>query len=227
MTQQTEIWLRIPGYETHYEASNLGRIRSVERVVVDIKNNRPRTRVFKSKILRPNSNKDGRLSVMLSINGVCKRILISRLVCLTFHGLPPEGKTSVLHYDDVKTNNASENLRWGSQKDNMSDVLRNQGKYSAYIDGRSKVERGLLGGPILNEAQVRILRRLPDLRSLKGLATNLAEAWDVKVSTLSSAKDTKKGWQNLSDESLWDMTERLKSFTPGRTQNKPKDSGVQ
>lgn len=217
MEQETEIWLSIPGYETQYEASNLGRIRSVQRVVTDIKDNKPRTRVFKSKVLNPNLNKDGRASVMLSVKGVCRRILISRLVCLAFHGLPPEGKSSVLHYDDVKTNNVPENLRWGNQKENMNDVLRNQGKYAAYIDGRSKVQRGLLGGPILNEAQVRVLRKLPDLRTLRGLGKILAETWGVKVSNISSAKDTKKAWQNLSDESLWDMAERMKGYTPGRT----------
>lgn len=215
MEQKTEIWLSIPGYKTHYEASNLGRIRSVQRVVTDVKDNKPRTRVFKSRVLSPNSNKDGRLSVMLSVKGVCKRIVISRLVCLAFHGLPPEGKSSVLHYDDVKTNNVPENLRWGNQKENMNDVLRNQGKYAAYIDGRSKVQRGLLGGPILNEAQVRVIRRLPDMRSVPGLRKDLAKIWEVSGTTITSAKFMKKAWQKLSNESLWDMAEHM-SYTPGR-----------
>ncbi len=88
-----EIWKPIPGYEEHYAASNLGRIKSIRRVVKDIKDDKERTRVFKEKVLRFNISKsDGRMSVMLSKNGELKRILVARLVCLAFHGLPPEGK---------------------------------------------------------------------------------------------------------------------------------------
>lgn len=213
-----ETWKPIPGYESHYAASSLGRIKSIRRVVKDVKDGKERTRVFKEKILRFNISKShGRMSVMLSKNGELKRILVSRLVCFAFHGLPPEGQENVLHYDDVHTNNVPENLRWGSLKENAADMRRNLGYWPSYIDGRSKRQRKKIGDPLLNEAQVRVLLRLPkDMRHLRGLRTQLAEVWGVKPSTITSARNGGKGWQDLSTEPLWDVAERLNGELLGR-----------
>lgn len=212
-----EIWKSIPGYENHYEASSIGRIRSQRRVVFDIKDGKQRKRVFKERILSPNiSAKHGRPSVMLSIQGKTKRILIARLVCLAFHGLPLQNKTNVLHYDDNGSNNVPENLRWGTLKENAADMRRNLGYWPAYIDGRSKRPRKPLGDPLMNEAQVRVLRRLPDMRHLRGIRADLAEAWGIKPSSITSAKNGGKGWENLSIEPLWEMAERLSDGFVGR-----------
>jgi hypothetical protein len=213
-----EIWIPIPGYEDHYAASSFGRIKSIRRAVKDTKDGKERVRIFKEKILRFNTQKrDGRQSVMLSKEGRLKRILAARLVCLAFHGLPPEGKENVLHYDDNCQSNVPENLRWGSLKENAADMLRNLGYWPAYIDGRSKRPRKKWGVPLLNEAQVRVLLRLPDdMRCLRGLRTQLAKAWGVKPSSITSARNGEKGWQNLSDEPLWDMAERLQGNLLGR-----------
>jgi hypothetical protein len=212
-----EIWKPIPGYETHYAASNLGRIKSIQRTVKDTKDGKERSRVFKEKILRFNyGQKDGRPSVMLSVQGNTVRVLVARLVCLTFHGKPPEGKKLVLHYDDNNQNNVITNLRWGDYNENLDDCIRNRGSHPAYIDGRSKRPRKKVGDPLLNEAQVRVLRRLPDMRTLRGIRSALAKAWGVKPSTLSSAKDGSKGWVDLTAESLWDMAERLDGDLLGR-----------
>ena len=220
-----EIWKSIPGYETHYAASSFGRIKSICRVVKDIKSGKERTRVFKEKILRFNISKShGRMSVMLSKNGKLKRILVARLVCLAFHGLPPKGKENVLHYDDIHANNVPENLRWGSLKENAADMRRNLGYWPSYIDGRSKRLRKKIGDPMLNEAQVRVLRRLPDMRTLRGIRSALAEAWGVKPSTLSSAKNGGKGWCELTTEPLWDMAQRLDGSLLGREKLKRKRS---
>jgi hypothetical protein len=222
-----EIWLPIPSYEAHYEASSNGRVRSKRRIVFDIKDGKPRRRVFKEHILSPNTAaKHNRHSVMLSIQGKTKRFLISRLVCLAFHGLPPEGKSNVLHYDDNSSNNTPGNLRWGSHKDNAADMKRNLGYWPAYIDGRSSRPRKPLGDPLLNEAQVRLLRRLPDMRSLRGLRINLADEWGVKPSTITSARDGTKGWVDLTNEPLWNMAERLSGELIGREKLKRKSSNV-
>lgn len=37
----------------------------------------------------------------------------------------PEGKPNVLHWDDNPQNNHSDNLRWGTQKENAADIIRN------------------------------------------------------------------------------------------------------
>jgi hypothetical protein len=216
-----EIWKPIPGYETHYEASSFGRIKSIRRVVKDVRDGKERNRIFKEKILRFNVGKThGRASVMLSKDGKLKRILVSRLVCLAFHGLPPKGRENVLHHDDVHTNNVPENLRWGSLKENAADMRRNLGYWPSYIDGRSSRPRKLHGDPLMNEAQVRVLRRLPDMRTLRGIRLELAKAWGVQPSTVSSAKDGSKGWMDLSNEPLWEMAERLSGQRLGRSNSK-------
>lgn len=45
---------------------------------------------------------------------------IHRLVCEAFHGEPPEGKSVVIHKDDNALNNKPENLKWGTQKENLN-----------------------------------------------------------------------------------------------------------
>ena len=218
-----EIWLPIPNYESHYQASSYGRVRSTRRLVSDIKDGKQRHRIFQERILSPNvAAKHGRHSVMLSVQGKTKRFLIARLVCLAFHGLPPEGKDNVLHYDDNGGNNVPSNLRWGSHKDNAADMRRNLGCWPSYIDGRSSRLRKPLGDPLLNEAQVRLLRRLPDMRTTRGLRTDLANEWGVKPSTITSARDGGKGWTDLTDEPLWGMAERLSGELIGREKLKRK-----
>ena len=45
---------------------------------------------------------------------------IHRLVCEAFHGPPPSGKPIVIHIDEDAKNNKPENLRWGTQKENLN-----------------------------------------------------------------------------------------------------------
>ncbi len=48
-----------------------------------------------------------------------KTYKIHRLICEAFHGAPSLGQV-VLHLDDDATNNRSDNLRWGTQKENLN-----------------------------------------------------------------------------------------------------------
>ena len=64
MKKENEIWKVIPNYE-NYEASNFGRIRSIDRVV---KRDRYTTRKIKGKILQQFAKNSGYLQVNLSKN---------------------------------------------------------------------------------------------------------------------------------------------------------------
>lgn len=44
----------------------------------------------------------------------------ARLVREAFHGPPPEDKPYCLHIDENALNNRSENLKWGTQKENLN-----------------------------------------------------------------------------------------------------------
>jgi hypothetical protein len=47
-------------------------------------------------------------------------VAVHRAVCEAFHGAPPFAKAVVLHLDENAHNNVPENLRWGTQKENMN-----------------------------------------------------------------------------------------------------------
>jgi hypothetical protein len=105
-----EIWKPIPGFNGHYEASNMGRIKAVARVVKD---SLGRERPIKEKILSPfilNSGYQG-----ISIQN--KNYLVHRLVASAF--IPnPERKAQVNHKDENKLNNRLENLEWMTRREN-------------------------------------------------------------------------------------------------------------
>lgn len=45
---------------------------------------------------------------------------VHRLVCEAFHGPPPFPRAVVIHADENALNNKPENLRWGTQKENLN-----------------------------------------------------------------------------------------------------------
>lgn len=47
-------------------------------------------------------------------------VKVHRLVCEAFHGPAPEPKLVVIHLDEDALNNRPENLKWGTQKENLN-----------------------------------------------------------------------------------------------------------
>ena len=103
-----EIWKDIIGYEGLYQISNYGNVKSIKR----------------DKILKPQVNGRGYLSVGLSKNGKHKTFRLNRLVMITFVGYE-EGKDQVNHIDGDKTNNRLDNLEWCTQSENMIHAFAN------------------------------------------------------------------------------------------------------
>ena len=111
---ENEIWKDIKGYDGLYQVSNLGNVRSVDRIVLRNGIQVPR----KGKIL--NQIKFGDyLTVHLSKNGIKKHHRIHRLVADAF--LPnPDNLTQVNHKDEDKTNNRASNLEWCTAEYNVN-----------------------------------------------------------------------------------------------------------
>lgn len=130
--QSTEKWQPIPGYEGYYEASNLGRIRTV----ID----HPKGRSLSGTVMKLSLHRNGYLNVGLHRDGVRKVVGVHRLVAAAFHGAPSSGMVA-RHIDGVRTNNKPSNLEWGLHSDNMRDAVRHGTHYS---HGRSldKCKRG-------------------------------------------------------------------------------------
>lgn len=103
-----------------YEVSNLGRIKSVERIVK--RNNNIYN--WKEKILTPQIEKNGYIRFVLSKNGKMYRIFAHRAVAETFIE-NYSNKPQVNHKDGNKLNNRVENLEWVSAQENTLHSLKN------------------------------------------------------------------------------------------------------
>lgn len=110
-----EQWKYIPGYEGLYQASNQGRVRSVDRIVSGRWGNTKR----RGKILKPVLNGPGYLQVVL-----CREKPISRrvhkLIAETWLGSCPQG-AEICHNDGNKLNNKVSNLRYDTRSNNNLD----------------------------------------------------------------------------------------------------------
>lgn len=113
-----EVWKDIPGYEGRYQASSLGRIRSLDRRVNICHG---ATRLMRGRVLRPaGSKRDPHLYVVLGHGAAGSPV--HQLVARTFHGPCPPGQ-EVRHLDGDPLNNRADNLAYGTRTENILDVL--------------------------------------------------------------------------------------------------------
>lgn len=134
-----EEWKPIKGYEGIYEVSNLGAIRSVDRLT---RSNRYKDVRYtkQGRLLHPYTNKRGYKRATLIRNNEREKKLVHRIVAETF--IPnPDNKQQVNHIDGNKENNSVENLEWCSNIENIHHAF-NTGLFDNKIDGmKKKVER--------------------------------------------------------------------------------------
>lgn len=109
-----EIWKRIPGYE-NYEASNIGRVRSVDRCVI-YANNRG-TRFYYGKVLSQNIV-GGYCTVNLCFGKNKYSVKVHRLVALAFLQ-NPNNYPIINHKDENKQNNHVSNIEWCTYRHNV------------------------------------------------------------------------------------------------------------
>lgn len=116
-----EYWKDIPGYENLYQASNLGRIRSLDRVV---RHNYGGTAIKKGRILKPHISSSyigskHRWQARLSKNGrVCFPVW-ARCIWEAFNGPIPDGM-QCNHIDEDPTNNRLDNINLMTPKENTN-----------------------------------------------------------------------------------------------------------
>lgn len=108
----TERWKDVVGYEGLYQVSDYGRLKRM----VSIK-------CKKERIKKPVTTRNGRLSTTLYKNNIEQKMLIHRLVLMSFVGLP-EADQITRHLDGNPMNNNLTNLRWGTHKENQQDSIK-------------------------------------------------------------------------------------------------------
>lgn len=110
-----EIWKDIPNYEGLYQASNLGRIRSLDRkIYVNSENQHCKfncEQFIKGKIMKSKLTKDGYYEIGLTKNRKVKYIRTHRLIAITF--IPnPNYYPVINHKNHNRLDNRIENLEW-------------------------------------------------------------------------------------------------------------------
>jgi hypothetical protein len=114
-----EVFKAIPGYEGLYEVSNLGRVRSLDRVV---NSTLGRSYIKKGRILSDSGSASGYLVVGLSKDGKRNTRNVHRLVAEQFvDGFSDD--LTVNHKNGIKTDNYYHNLEWVTQKENLKHAV--------------------------------------------------------------------------------------------------------
>lgn len=116
--------------------------------------------------------------------------LVSRLVALAFHGLPPTKKHECLHLDDDRENNHWKNLKWGTHAENMKMCAGDE-RLSHKGDKNNKAK--------LTELQVREIRAAYDNKTGHrwGESIFAARFGVTKTQIGRIARREKGGWKHV------------------------------
>ena len=172
----TERWLPVIGFESLYEVSDHGRVRSLDRLIPHGRGSGMRTR--KGQILRPGRKSSGHLSVAITRGN---SLDVHCLVLEAFVGPCPDGQEG-LHWDDDASNNNLENLRWGTRSDNLYDAVRNGRKP---VGSRVYIAK-------LTEADIPTIRRLIKMQSMSSIGRLYGISW----ATIRQIRDG-KSWKHV------------------------------
>ena len=137
---RVEVWKDYKNYEGLYQASNLGRMRSLDRWVSS-KNGS--MQFIKGRILKPVTGSNDYLKVNLYKNNKQKTYLVHRIIAEAFIEIPEELKQyigtaylQVNHKDENKQNNNVSNLEWCNSKYNCNFGTRNERVIAKNTNGK-------------------------------------------------------------------------------------------
>ena len=141
-----EVWKDIKGFKGYYQVSNLGRVKSLDRIITTANGV---VQKYKGTLLSTSDNGKGYKIVGLNKNGKRKRFKVHRLVAIAFLD-NSENKPQVNHIDGVRDNNKLENLEWVTGSENVQH---------AFDSGLKKSSKGQSHGmSILTEDKVLEIR---------------------------------------------------------------------
>lgn len=141
-----EIWKDVDGFEGLYQVSNLGRVRSLDRVVERIDGKLVKLRGV---VLSPSINNAGYLRVSLLREGIVYSKQIHTIVAETF--LTKVDDFDVDHINFNKLDNRVENLRYISHIDNVRRSVYYRTNYDKSLghNPNAKTIIGVKGGVIV------------------------------------------------------------------------------
>lgn len=158
-----EEWRPIKEFNSEYEVSSLGRVKSLRRFL--------NTRWYGNIILKSRSDANGYRVVTLMYNNIRNDRKVHRLVATEF--IPnPENKPVTNHKDGIKDNNEWTNLEWNTLLENRRHAIRT---------GLQKVDGH-------NNSQSRLSRRqVKSILKLRGKSSlvNIGRKYGVSYSAIS------------------------------------------
>ncbi len=116
-----EVWLPIPDYEGIYEASNLGRIKSLDRW--------HGKRLIKGVMIKPSPDGSGYPQFQLCRDNQRKMVKVHKVVATLF--CKANGGSEVNHINFDKKDNRACNLEWVTRQENMDHYKKTGGFLSA------------------------------------------------------------------------------------------------
>ncbi len=158
MDNLQEQWRPVPEFEGIYEASNQGRVRSLDRIV---SRSDGAKQPWRGRVLKGTLDPWGYPCVTLHRSGKSYTRRVHRVIAATWFG--PRGEDiQINHIDGDKANNAIRNLEYVTQSENVQH---------AYANGMMARERGEAHHMAkLTDDDVRLIRHLAGAVSHRKLA---------------------------------------------------------
>ena len=132
---KNEIWKDVEVRKGHYQISNLGRLRSLDRTILFSNGSE---RFYKGKIIE-GGMVNGYRQTAFRINGIGRTYKFSQLVAMAFLNHIPDGNNLVVdHINGVKDDDRLVNLRIVTNRSNTSTCFRsNEDSFSSKYVGVS------------------------------------------------------------------------------------------
>ena len=135
-----EVWKDVVGFEQYYEVSNMGNVRSKERIQA-FPFDETKIGKKKKKMMKQTPNSKGYYRVSLSDRKKTKQYFVHRLVAQAFVE-NPQNLPVVNHLDFDYTNNRAENLEWTTSKGNM-EYSAKRGRFIHTEEWSMKIKKTL------------------------------------------------------------------------------------
>ena len=174
----SELWVDIVNYEGLYQVSNLGRVRSLDRV---IKRSNGSNLTLKGRVRKLSDDTRGYLAVRLSNKDGGSNKKVHKLVLSMFSTKLCEDY-QINHINGVKYDNRLKNLEWCTASENS------QHAHDAFLKTPTSKK--------LTNYEVVAIKKL--LR-LKTSIREIADLFKMSISTIYDIKN-KKSWKHIGDE---------------------------
>ncbi len=195
-----EEWKSVPGF-SDYEISNIGNIRSKDRVKV-YKNGRTINYVSKVKLFRVHPDNGFLMTDLIDDKGVRKTVYPHKAVAQAFiENKWPRKNKVVIHIDGDYKNNLVSNLKWSTYSESILNGFLQGKRNNSDLWLKRRLKYGPKGGnksigrpDPLNYSQK---KRIVFLRNEKGMTlSQLAEKYDCSISHIHK---TIKNWVHTSE----------------------------